>query len=146
MAKQQTADETLAAFVSWAATKTDDDFREYVHRGKLKRAEIATECGFGRSAIVQNPAIKAALHELEESLRTRGVLPNEAAFNGSPVSSDELPVRDKEAKQRHQDGQRVMALEQENAALKAELRYAKEMLERYKLLAKFIEETGRLPR
>ena len=139
---QQIAEQNFAAFVAWASSKSDDDFRDYVHRDKLKRAEIATECGFGKSALVQNPAIKNALRMLEDGLRERGILPpvNDSAMDVEP------PVRDPETRQRRQDSQRLNALEQENAALRAELAQAKGMLDRYKLLASFMEETGRLPR
>lgn len=139
---QQIAEQNFAVFVAWASLKSDDDFREYVHRDKLKRAEIAAECGFGKSALVQNPAIKSALKELEKGLRERGILPpvNDSAMDAAPH------VRDPEARQRRQDSQRLNALEQENAALRAELAQAKGMLDRYKLLASFMEETGRLPR
>lgn len=139
---RQVAEENFAAFISWAASKSDDDFREYTHRGKLKRAEIASECGFGKSALVQNPAIRSALETLEDNLRSRGTLPPLAT--SLPESSP--PMRDREAKQRRQDAQRVNSLEQENAALRTELAQAKTMLERYKLLSSFMEETGRLPR
>ena len=139
---RQVAEENLAAFISWAASKSDDDFREYTHRGKLKRAEIASECGFGKSALVQNPAIRSALETLEDNLRSRGTLPPLAS--SLPESSP--PTRDREAKQRRQDAQRLNSLEQENAALRTELTQAKTMLERYKLLSSFMEETGRLPR
>lgn len=54
-------------FKAWAQSKSDD-FREYVHRGQHKRAEIASECDFGKSALVQNSAIRAELEELEVSL------------------------------------------------------------------------------
>ncbi|TXH92248.1 MAG: hypothetical protein E6Q71_01270 [Pseudomonas sp.] len=136
---QQIAEQNHAAFLAWASSKSDDDFREYVHRGKLKRAEIASECGFGKSALVQNPAIRNALEALEDALRSRGVLP-------SLTVPAELPERDREARQRRQDSQRLNSLEQENAALRAELTQAKAMLDRYKLMAAFMEETGRLPR
>lgn len=139
---QQVAEQNLAAFISWAASKSDDDFREYTHRGKLKRAEIASECGFGKSALVQNPAIRSALETLEDNLRSRGTLPPLASL----LSESTPPMRDREAKQRRQDAQRVNSLEQENAALRTELTQAKTMLERYKLLSSFMEETGRLPR
>ncbi|SDR87872.1 VPA1267 family protein [Pseudomonas oryzae] len=139
---QQVSEQNHAAFLAWASVKSDDDFREYVHRAKLKRAEIAAECGFGKSALVQNPAIKSALKELEDGLRKRGILPldNDTARDAAP------PVRDKDAKQRRQDSQRLNALEQENAALRTELAKAKAMLDRYRLLSSFMEETGRLPR
>lgn len=43
-----------------------------MHRGRLKRSEIAAECGFGKSALVQNPVIRAALEVLQGELRERG--------------------------------------------------------------------------
>lgn len=141
---QQLAEQNIAAFRAWASSKTDDDFREYVHRGRLKRAEIATECGFGKSALVQNPVIREALEELESALRYRNVLPPVPSRVNGPI--EEMPLRDTAAKQRRQDGQRLNSLEQENAALRAELANAKKMLERYKLLSQFIDETGRMPR
>ncbi|MDF1624051.1 MAG: VPA1267 family protein [Pseudohongiella nitratireducens] len=140
---QQIAEKNYANFVSWASSKTDSDFKEYVLKGKLNRTEISAECGFGKSALTQNPAIKSALTELEVGLRHRGVLPPlKEVKSGDPVH----PARDRNASGRRKDAQRLNALEQENAALRAELRNAKLMLERYKLLSEFIHETGRLPR
>lgn len=141
---QQIAEQNLAAFIAWSVSKSDDDFREYVHRGKLKRSEIADECGFGKSALVQNPSIKNALETLEERLRGAGVLPPLVA--GDQLLNEAPPMRDKEAKQRRNDGQRLNALEQENAALRAELAEAKAMLKQYNLLSSFMQEAGRLPR
>lgn len=139
---QQMAGANLAAFRAWAQSKSDYDFREYVHRGQLKRADISAECGFGKSALVQNPAIKAELEELEEALRKRGVLPV-----GSLVTGTGKPViRDAQAKQNRLDAQRLDRLEQENASLRAELGKAKSMLERFQLMAAFLDETGRMPR
>ena len=140
---QQLAGTNLAAFRAWAKSKSDEDFKEYVHRGVLKRSEIASECGFGKSALVQNPAIKAELEELEDSLRRRGVLP---AHKERDAISDKPVVRDAQAKQTRQDGQRLNSLEQENASLRAELGQAKSMLERFKLMSEFLDETGRMPR
>lgn len=141
---QQIAEQNLAAFIAWSVSKSDDDFREYVHRDKLKRSEIAAECGFGKSALVQNPSIKNALEVLEERLRGAGVLPPLVA--DTQQLNEEPPMRDKEAKQRRNDGQRLNALEQENAALRAELAEAKAKLKQYNLLSSFMQETGRLPR
>jgi hypothetical protein len=139
---KQAAERNLAAFVSWSTSKTDENFREYVHRGVLKRAEIATECGFGKSALIQNPAIKTALEVLENGLRARGVLP--ALIE--PLNEVMPIVHNMEAKQRQRDGYRLNSLEQENAALRAELGAVKLVLEHFKLLSQFLEETGRLPR
>ena len=141
---QKIAEHNLAAFIAWSVSKSDDDFREYVHRDKLKRSEIAAECGFGKSALVQNPSIKSALEALEERLRGAGVLPPLVA--DTQLLNEDPPMRDKEAKQRRNDGQRLNALEQENAALRAELAEAKAMLKQYNLLSSFMQETGRLPR
>lgn len=141
---QQVAEENVAAFMAWLSSKSDDDFREYVYRGRLKRSEIAAECGFGKSALVQNPAIRAALEALEEALRGRGVLP--PVQLGDEATVEPLRIRDRDTKQRRQDARRLNSLEQENAALRAELTKAKSMLERYQLLAQFLDETGRMPR
>lgn len=73
---QQLAEQNVLAFVSWAASKTDDDFRAMASRGVLLRKEVAKECGFAKSALDQNPRIKAALRDLEDGLRARGVLPS----------------------------------------------------------------------
>ena len=142
---QQIAEENHAAFLAWVACKSDVDFKEYVHRGKLKRSEIAAECGFGKSALTQNPAIRSALESLEDELRAAGVLPPMMA-SLPPGQRSEPPMRDTEAKQRRQDGQRLNSLEQENAALRAELQAAKQMLDRHTLMTEFLEETGRMPR
>jgi hypothetical protein len=141
---QQRGGDNLAAFRAWAQSKSDDDFREYVYRGQLKRAEIFAECGFGRSALAQNPAIKAELEELEGALRKRGVLP--AAGGASDEVIHQPVIRDKQAKLHRQQSQRLNSLEQENASLRAELSDAKSMLERCRLMAEFLDETGRMPR
>ncbi len=77
-------------------------------------------------------------------MRGAGVLPPLVA--DTQLLNEDPPMRDKEAKQRRNDGQRLNALEQENAALRAELAEAKAMLKQYNLLSSFMQETGRLPR
>jgi hypothetical protein len=141
---QHVAKQNFAAFRAWAVSKTDDDFRKYVHKCKLKRSEIASECRFARSALIQNPAIKNALEALEQRLRTVGVLPPPESIKQSPLQAP--PMRDREASKRQNESQRLNKLEQENAALRAELSEAKLMLERYKLMSEFMAETGRMPR
>lgn len=141
---QQVAEQNLASFLAWVTSKRDNEFREYVHRGKLNRSEIAAECGFGKSALLQNPSIRRSLEALEERLRAARVLP--PLVVSPQLTHEDPPIRDRDARQRRQDSQRLNSLEQDNAALRAELAHAKAMLERYKLLASFMEETGRLPR
>ena len=72
---RQIAEENVQAFVAWMVSKTDNDFRAIASRGVLSRKEIAIECGFAKSALDQNPRIKASLRELEDALRVRKVLP-----------------------------------------------------------------------
>lgn len=143
---QQIAEQNVQAFLSWSTTKTDDDFREYVFRGQLKRAEIASECGFGKSALTQNPVIRDSLKALEDGLRERGVLPPLKTVAHDSKGRTPLPLRDRDATKRSRDSQRLNSLEQENAALRAKLAAAEATLEKHQYLTEFLEETGRLPR
>lgn len=140
---QQIADESFKAFVSWSTSKTDEDFKEYVNRGILKRSEIVSECGFGKSALSQNPNIKKALKELEDGLRERGVLPPLKEASPKP---DKAPLRDRTASQSSRDKQRLNALEQQNAALLAKVKSLEAKLDELNVLDEFIQETGRKPR
>jgi hypothetical protein len=72
---QEKARLNLESFIAWASSRSDDNFRQIVHRGILNRREIATACQFSKSALRQNPAIRKALEQLEDNLRSRGVLP-----------------------------------------------------------------------
>lgn len=72
---QQKAKQTLDAFHAWVATQSNDDFKQIIHRGKLKREELAKAIGCGKSALVQNPALREAIANLENNLRDQGVLP-----------------------------------------------------------------------
>jgi hypothetical protein len=141
---QQVAEENVLRFTTWAASRTDEDFRNMVTRGVLSRTEIAAECGFAKSALAQNPRIRDALKNLEADLRERGVLPQ-------LVSGDEpeaLPprLRAAESPRAAQDAERLSRLEQENASLKAENAELKRMLGRYAVIQEVLAETGRLPR
>ena len=61
---RQIAEENVQTFIAWVATKNDADYRAMVSRGVLSRTEIAKECGFAKSALVQNPRIKAIMRDL----------------------------------------------------------------------------------
>lgn len=131
------------AFAAWAASKTDDDFRAMANRGVLSRTEVARECGFAKSALDQNPRIKAALRELEDGLRARGILPpavERAGEGADPV------VREPGRLRAALDVERLRRLEQENAGLKAEVAELKLTLEKYVVLQDALSLTGRLPR
>lgn len=141
---QQLAEENVRKFATWAASKTDDDFRDIVARGALSRTEIAAECGFAKSALAQNPRIKEALKQLEDELRERGVLPPRV----SPLTGDaaEPPVREVGSQRAMVDSERLRRLEQENASLRAENGELKRQLGRYTALHEALSLTGRVPR
>jgi predicted DNA-binding protein YlxM (UPF0122 family) len=64
----QIAEENYQKFLARIISKNDVDYKQMVFRGQLSRKEIAAECGFGKSAINQNPRIKEALLTLEGQL------------------------------------------------------------------------------
>lgn len=137
---QQRADENLATFLSWAASKTDADYREMVLRGQLNRKEIARECGFAKSVLLQNPRVKEALRKVEVELRERDILP--------PVAEPTAPARPSEAANPRvaADKARLKRLEVENASLRAEVMELRGQLDRYRLMDNVLSSTGRLPR
>ncbi len=141
---QQVAEENVQRFQTWVASKSDSDFREMVTRGVLSRTEIAAECGFAKSALSQNPRIRAALKRLEEVLREREVLPplaDSSTSEGTPVAPQRF-----DSVRAARDAERLSRLERENASLKAENAELKTLLGRYAVLQEVLAETGRLPR
>ena len=138
----QLAEENYQTFLRWKLEKTDADFKVLERRGVISRTEIAKECGFARSALTQNPRIKLALKELEDDLRTRGVLPPEV----EATESDELPMREVGAQKRMLDAERLRRLEQDNASLKHENDELKRQLSKYTVLHEALALTGRVPR
>jgi hypothetical protein len=138
---QQRSEQNLATFLSWVASKTDPDFREMVMRGQLSRQEIARECGFAKSVLLQNPRVKDALRLLEEQLRSRKVLPPlvEPSLADTPEPTTPNP-------RAATDKARLKRLESENASLRAELTLVRGDLERFRLIDDVLCSTGRLPR
>lgn len=139
---QQKADQNLATFLSWVAGKADADFREMVMRGQLSRQEIAKECGFAKSVLLQNPRVRDALKTLEAQLRLRGVLPPQA------IAGEDAPVAPTVVANPHAtaDKARLKRLEAENAALRAEVMDLRSQFERYRVMDSVLCSTGRLPR
>jgi hypothetical protein len=141
---RQLAEQNWAMFCAWQASKTEGDYRQMVSRGVLSRKEIATECGFAKSALDQNPRIKEALRLLEDSLRDRGVLPR---LSSTPDAAAEQPLmREASGQRSRMDAERQSRLEQENASLRAENAELKRQLTRYAVLQEALNLTGRLPR
>lgn len=141
---QQISEQNVNAFASWVASKTDADFRAMASRGVLSRKEIATECGFAKSALDQNPRIKAALRTLEDGLRERGVLPPAVEKTAEEAAK---PLMREPGKLRGAlDAERLRRLETDNASLKAEVAELKRSLEKHTILKEALALTGRLPR
>jgi hypothetical protein len=138
----QIAEVNYQRFLEWAQDKTDADFKALERRGVISRAEIVKECGFARSALTQNPRIKAALKSLEDNLRTRGVLPPEVETD----ESNDVPIREIGSEKRKFDADRLRRLEQDNAALKQENAELKRQLLKYTVLHEALALTGRVPR
>lgn len=141
---KQLAESNFEAFQTWSASKTDEDFRGLAGRTVLSRKEIATECGFSKSALDQNPRIKIALQKLEDELRLRGILP--PAVEITPDAPQAQITREPSRLRASQDAERLRRLEQENASLKAEVSELKRIVEKYALLRDALATTGRLPR
>jgi hypothetical protein len=110
---KQIAEQNLQIFQAWLASKTDSDFRQMVSRGVLSRKEIANECGFAKSALDQNPRIKAALKAAENGLRERGILP--ALEEKPPIDDAAPPMREAGQTRAVRDAERLRRLEQEGA-------------------------------
>ena len=141
---QQISEQNVKTFASWMASKTDVEFRAMASRGVLSRKEIAIECGFSKSALDQNPRVKAALRELEGSLRNRGVLP---PIVEKTAEEEAKPLMREPGKLRGAfDTERLRRLEMDNASLKAEVAELKRALEKYVVLSEALSLTGRLPR
>lgn len=141
---RQIAEQNVAIFAAWAASKADDDFRAMANRGVLSRKDVAKECGFAKSALDQNPRIKAALRELEDALRLRGVLP--PAVEHAPDTPQAQVMREHGHLRAVQEAERLRRLEQENAGLRAEVAELKRTVARYAVLSDALAQTGRLPR
>ena len=140
---QQKADQNHTTFLSWVASKTDADYREMVVRGQLNRKEIARECGFAKSVLLQNPRVRDSLKSLEADLREQGILPPLAVIEGAaPVVATTESNNPRVAA----DKARLKRLEVENAALRAELMELRGQLERYRVMDNVLSSTGRLPR
>lgn len=140
---QEKARQNLSAFQSWAATQTDDDFKQILVRGQLNRSEVAKAIGIGKSALRQNPALKEALEKLEQDLRDRGVLP--PLTETAQAQRSEPKPYDPSVNQRAMESKRLSALEQENIELKARVETLEAKLRRYGELSEVLTEFGVAP-
>lgn len=124
---QQKAIVNLHSFITWQSTMDDDGYRQITYRGSLSRGEIAKACGFGKSALNQNPQIKLSLQTLEEDLRERNVLP--LLTEKAKASLAEPKQHDKNAAKRIMEAKRIAALEQQVLELETRLKRFEELSE-----------------
>jgi len=141
---KQLSDHNWNLFSLWMAGKNDNDLCQLVFRGILSRKEIAIECAFSKSVLDQNPRIKAALKELEDKLREKGLLPPLLA-RAADAETPQL-MRDSDSAKHSATVDRLRRVELENACLKAEIRALKLQLTRFTNLQHALDLTGRLLR
>lgn len=146
---QQLAAENLKRFESWSQEReAAGDWVDYIRQGQLNRTEVAAECGFAKSVLRQNPAVKTALEALESRLRTEGTLPPGKGEKSpqTQVETASASVGRRIVTLNNGSEQRVKALEEQNAALRAEVLELRKQLKRYQMIEDHLAQTGRMVR
>ncbi|MHA3736487.1 VPA1267 family protein [Pseudomonas sp. Eth.TT006] len=161
--------ENLEIFQAWVSSKSPEDFQSIVHRGALSRTEIAIQCGFAKSVLAQNPRIKRLLVELEDRLRSEGVLPIKSGIHGAgngpdvqtgtnhhqhPTASSENtnlePTYTSNGGGQEPTSRKletiVRRLQSENASQRAEIQELRRQLAKLSAIQEALATTGRLPR
>lgn len=128
-------DRTFSSFMNWKESQTNDDFKQIVWRGQLKRKEIAKACGFAKSVLQSNKDIERELEILEDKLRKSGVLPRKTEARIAEERKNRPKPYESGKNERAMQRSRLQELEQENMELKAKLR-------RYEELSEVIMEIG----
>ena len=146
---QQIAANNLQRFNAWIVERdAANDWEDYIRQGKLNRSEIAKECRFALSVVRQNPAVKLALEALEVRLLASDVLrPEKAArsyLSAATVSATSQAVDKRVMAAKVKAEQRVKQLEEQNDALKAEVRDLRDQIKTYRHLDEHLCSTGRL--
>ena len=146
---REIAANNLQKFLAWTSERdAAADWQDYLRQGKLNRTELATECGFALAVLRQNPAVKSALESLEARLLVTGILqpiqtsPTASIDAGADATSQSIDKRIMAAKAKAE--QRVKQLEEQNAALKAEVRDLRDQIKTYRHLDEHLCSTGRL--
>ncbi|MBK4734627.1 VPA1267 family protein [Noviherbaspirillum pedocola] len=141
----QVGEENWNTFQAWMQSKSDSDFKKMVIRGVLSRTDISKECNFAKSALNQNPRIKDALKELEDRLRSDGILP--ATASSLETTNTDMPTTHRPSAQKAAvDAERLRRLEIDLATVRAERDELKRQLERYTSIHEALALTGRIPR
>ncbi|WP_415912786.1 hypothetical protein [Neptuniibacter sp. QD37_11] len=112
------------------------DYVEYERNGKVNRAALCSELGFGRSVVTQNPAVKQLLIEAET--RWYGTEDQDTKAHDAARNRSEQRVA--------QTNRTINKLEDKLAEALAENSVLRERLERYEAMDAIIQSTGRAPR
>lgn len=147
-------DERYDEYLMWIGNRTAEDFVGYIKnvRGviKLSHSGILKDAGISESLARTNPGIKQHLESMEKDLAKLGHIPDPAKQNTSDeqnspytTENDNKPTKPPRSAR---DKRRIEELEQEVARLKLERNDAREALDRYGMLEKYMAETMRLPR
>lgn len=147
----QLAAQAIERFNEWVVERDRvGDWPEYVRGGKLNRSELSKECNFGRAALQQNPGLASALATLEVRLAEQGIL-SQPVLTGrdlTPEQQAHLGAADEQLRRsmaaKAASDKRLKALEEQNAALRAENSELRERLRRTALAELHLAETGRL--
>jgi hypothetical protein len=139
--------QNIKAFKEWVIERErTGDWVDYVRRGQLNRSEIAKECGFALSSFRSNSGLKSALDDVEAQLLSSGVLKTSPKVQsvGIPDQQASQAIDHRIMLAKNQSDQRVKALEEQNAALRAEVHELREQLKTFKHLDAHLCRTGRL--
>lgn len=141
--------ENRLSFLDWIDHRfAASDWNEYVHGGKLNKSKIALECGFARAVFAQNPAIKKEVQILENELHNKGILyPFKSSLEsqiGDKEDATNNSLNRRDLSIQSKSDSRLKALEEQNAALKAEVRELRRKLADFKHLDDNLMKTGRL--
>lgn len=134
----------LQKFENWIKDRdAANDWTDYIRGGKLNRTEVAAECGFGTPVFRQNPSIAQSLQALEARLSKSCVIkPVEVPTDEATSHAADMRVLSSKASAER----RTKAVEEQNAALKAEVNDLKQRLKQYKFLDEHLATTGRMLR
>jgi cell division protein FtsB len=138
----------VEVFESWIGTRRKaDDWADYIVKGQLHRARIATQCGFAPTVVRQNPAVTRRLAELEDELRRQGVLiPLDTPAKNAAVEKLDDRRASIQTKTIATLQARVNQLNAEIVTLRARNAILEDDLTRHNLWERHLQETGRVVR
>lgn len=140
------AQDSLNKFEAWASTQSRSDFVAISRGSKLNRGDVAKNVGITRSTLNDNALVKAALLELESSLREQGILAPLFDKNEQKESGVGEVLHDQSAND-------LKRLKAENERLKAKvvkqeatIEVLRSKLEQYEEISDVLYEAGIMPR